>query len=164
MSGPVTTGASASMPTVCVSVCVCVCVCVCVLEAGCPLSLLTANLPACGPAYARQSSVMRLLLPRFFSWPCPCVVMLMSPRHQKHPPPTPPLIVLFDLPLILLIRSPTFKVKRFACTSKSALCMRVCVCVRARDTKMKWHKEKGNCHLPPPHLSLCELQGPGYVR
>lgn len=45
-------------------------------------------------------------------------------------PQTAPLIVLFDLPLIQLIRSPTFKVKRFASTSKCALThVRVCACV-----------------------------------
>lgn len=93
-----------------------------------------------------------------FSWPRPCVVMLMSPRYQNTP--TPPLIVVFDLPLILLIRSPTFKVKRFARTSESAP---ACACARARlpaclhtpgRNKIKIVLREVNCH-PPFFSTTC---------
>lgn len=55
---------------------------------------------------------MRLLLPLFFM-----AMSVCCDANEPSLPQTPPLIVLFDLPLILLIRSPTFKVKRFASTS-----------------------------------------------
>lgn len=73
---------------------------------------------------------MRLLL-LVFSWPCPCVVMLMNPHSSL--PKTPFLIVLFDPSLILLIRSSAFRVKRFPCTSIGG---NPCLCV-ARG-KINW--------------------------
>lgn len=68
--------------------------------------------------------------------------------NEPLPPQTPPLIGLFDLPLIPLIRSPTFKVERFASTSKCAparVCVseRVCVCLCVlvwKTGKKKWEK------------------------
>lgn len=111
---PITTGVSAS-----------VLVCVCVLELlVLSLSLFPDGQSACmWPG--ESAAVLRNETPsaRFFM-----AMSVCCDANEPSLPKTPPLIVVFDLPLILLIRSPTFKVKRFACTSKSApACLCVCV-------------------------------------
>lgn len=55
--------------------------------------------------------------------------------NEPSLPKTPPLIVLFDPPLILLIRSSAFRVKRYAHASIAAP-----ACVEQKINK-KWHEE-----------------------
>lgn len=79
-------------------------------------------------------------------------VSMCCDANEPSLPQTPPLIVLFDLPLILLIRSPTFKVKRFASTSKCApshVCVYVC---EPGKMKQKWHKGNEIVHFFTPSV------------
>lgn len=119
-------------------------------------SWLFSLFPACGPAL--HTAVLHNETPSaalFFM-----AMSMCCDANEPSLPKTPPLIVLFDLPLILLIRSPTFKLKRFVSTSKSAR-SHECMCVCTRENKIKWHKEKEIVILFH-HLFLCEL-GPSNV-
>lgn len=99
---------------------------------------------------------------------CFMAVSMCCDANEPLLPQTPPLIVLFDLLLIRLIRSPTFKVKRFVSTSECASpSVQMCTCesikkrintTAQRERSLEMISTQGYCRAPERNIHLsCEI-------